>query len=111
MLSKKLFVGVAAVALAFSTAAVASAASPKDEAVPNDVQYQEKISVDGEGGISFSGADKDNLPEGVTYQDEISMDGEPGGALSFDIDVDELPEGVHYSVAVSEDAEGGIKLK
>ena len=100
MRHKKLFTGIAAMALMLTTGVAAYANTETLKHTPsNGMQYQEE-NMSGEGALTLDGFDKNNLPEGVQYTDEVSMSTE--GGLSFDeIDKNNLPDGVEYMDEIS----------
>lgn len=82
MKQKKLIIGAVALSLTLTTGVATYAATKQQE---KGMIYQNKISLNGEGALSFEDIDKNNLPDGVHYMDEVSLNGE--GALSFE-DID-----------------------
>lgn len=82
MKQNKLIIGAVVMALTL-TAGVATYAATKPQ--EKGMTYQNEISMNGEGALSFEDIDKNNLPDGVHYMDEASMNGE--GDLSFE-DID-----------------------
>lgn len=93
MRSKKMIVGISAMALAVATATTAFAASATDS------NYKDKISLGAENASVFE--EKDNLPEGVVYQDEISFGAEGTENASIFEEKDNLPEGVVYQADIN----------
>ena len=100
MRHKKLFTGIAAMALMLTTGVAAYANTETlKHTTSNGMQYQEE-NMSGEGALTLDGFDKNNLPEGVQYTGEVSMDVE--GALSLDgTDKNNLPDGVLYMDEIS----------